>query len=143
MGLDAAEEVASTPVRSWADVKAGLNTTPDERYFKEGSVWWVAVGENIGVEINGKSERYSRPVVILRKLSSRGFIGVPLTSKEHTESWYVPFEFQGRKEYACVHQIRSFSAKRLYGRLGVLSVEDLRKIRDGVLSLLDKGKSKE
>lgn len=139
MGLDAAEEVVSTPVRSWADVKAGLNTTSDERIFSEGDVYWAAVGENIGVEINGKNSRYSRPVVILRKLSPKGFIGVPLTSRGHSGSWYIPFEFQGRAEYACVHQMRSMSTKRLYERMGRLSDEDLRRIRIGALSLFSGG----
>ena len=30
----------------------------------DGEVWWVAVGENVGVEINGKSEYFSRPVLV-------------------------------------------------------------------------------
>lgn len=46
----------------------------------EGEVWWVAIGENVGVEINGKSRYFSRPVIVFRKLSHLGFMGIPLST---------------------------------------------------------------
>ena len=38
-------------------------------FVSDGDIWWVCFGENIGSEINGKSIYFSRPAVILKKLS--------------------------------------------------------------------------
>lgn len=121
----------------WNGVKEDFHCTPSKKLqlVRDGEVWWVGVGENVGVEINGKSEYFSRPVLVLKKLSRYGFMGVPLTSQSHEGSWYVPFEFQGRIETAVVAQARVFSVARLYGRLGQVPDSDLKKVREGFLSL--------
>ena len=43
----------------WFELKESHTTgrVPDTR---EGEVWWCAVGENVGVEINGKSKTFAR-----------------------------------------------------------------------------------
>lgn len=51
-------------------------------------MWWCAVGENVGVEIDGKSEKYSRPVIVLKKHTNRCFTGVPLTSQPLSKQDY-------------------------------------------------------
>ena len=33
--------------------------------FKERDIFWVSIGQNIGYEQNGKSDIFSRPVLIL------------------------------------------------------------------------------
>lgn len=75
----------------WIVVKSDLHNKSTLRDIKEGNIYWCAVGENVGVEINGKSETFARPVVIMKKLSKFGFMGIPLTSQSHSGSWYVPF----------------------------------------------------
>lgn len=84
----------------WMGIKSQINNNAPKRAFKEGEVWWSAVGENIGVEIDGKSKKYSRPVLIFKKHSSLFFTGIPLTSQSHDGSWYAKFEFQGKTEFA-------------------------------------------
>lgn len=56
----------------WIIVKSDLHTKAVMRNIKDGEVYWCAVGENIGVEINGKSETFAHPVVVLKKLSQYG-----------------------------------------------------------------------
>ena len=105
---------------------------------RNGEIWWVGIGENVGVEINGKSEYFSRPVLVLKKLSRYGFMGVPLTSQPHKGSWYVPFRFQERVEIAVLSQVRVFSVTRLYRRIGQVPDSDLEKVREGFLNLYSK-----
>ena len=83
----------------WNVMKEELHNAPDDklRPIRNGEVWWVGIGENVGIEINGKSEYFSRPVLVLKKLSRFGFMGIPLTSQRHEGQWYVEFEFQGRR----------------------------------------------
>ena len=122
----------------WIVVKSDLHEKSVVRNIKEGDIYWCAVGENVGVEINGKSETFARPVVILKKLSRYGFMGIPLTSQPHDGSWYIPFIFKQQREYAVLAQARVFSVSRLYKKMGMLPHSDLEIIRDGFHALFCK-----
>ena len=119
----------------WIEIKEDIHFEGVERSIREGEVWWCALGENVGVEINGKNEEFSRPVVIMKKLSKYGFMGVPLTSQKHKGSWYVPFTFKNWREYAVLAQARVMSVYRLYDKMGTLPMSDLEKIRRGFVRL--------
>ena len=121
----------------WADVKKTIHDKGKIPSVKEGEVWWSGIGENVGIEINGKSSRFSRPVVIMRKLSRDGFMGVPLTSQSKTGTWYVEIDFLNSKQYAAICQARVFSVNRLYDRMGTLPDSDLRKIKEGFRKLYE------
>lgn len=101
----------------------------------DGEVWWVAVGENVGIEINGKSKYFSRPVLIFKKLSHLGFMGIPLSTQKHNGSWYVNFEFQDKNICAALSQAKVFSSARLYSRLGQIAEDDMLKIKNGFRKL--------
>ena len=122
--------------RGWIKLKAKLHFSRRICAIKDGDVWWCAVGENVGTEINGKSETFARPVLVLRKLSKYNFIGVPLTSKNHNGSWYVSFSFKNRKQTAVLSQIRNFSVSRLYNKMGVVPKTDLDLVKRGLINLI-------
>lgn len=119
----------------WFHLKPAIHYKGVYRDFKEGDVWWCAMGENVGVEINGKNEEFSRPVLVLRKLSRFGFMGVPLTSQKHQGTWYVPFEFKNREQIAVLAQARVLSVFRLYKKMGTVPDSDLELVRDGFRKL--------
>ena len=97
--------------------------------IKEGEIWWVAIGENIGVEVNGKSEYFTRPVLVLKTLSPYGFMGLPLTTKSHGGTWYLRNRSSTKRSYFALSQARIFSTKRVFGRFGTISNDELRYIR--------------
>ncbi|MBR2998318.1 type II toxin-antitoxin system PemK/MazF family toxin [Candidatus Saccharibacteria bacterium] len=121
--------------KQWMGVKAYINNSNAIRSIKDGDVWWAAVGENVGVEIDGKNSRYSRPIVILKKLNNLISIAVPLTTKEHNGTWYQKFTFQGKTQTAVLSQTRPISTARLYTRIGRLSRGDLRNLRSAYIRL--------
>lgn len=96
-----------------------------------GWFWQWGVGKNVGIEINGKSEKFSHPVIIYKKLSAFGFLGIPMSTQQHTGSWYVPFDFWGKRSVAVLSQVRTISTMRLYRRMGELDEIDFKKVRDG------------
>ena len=51
----------------WMGVKRRIHNSGIIRTIEEGEIWWAAVGENVGVEIDGKNEKYSRPVLVQTK----------------------------------------------------------------------------
>lgn len=122
---------------AWFPLKEQKHNAKPEKIPKvtEGEVWWLAVGENVGVEINGKSEYFSRPVLVFKKLSHLGFMGVPLSTKGHNGSWYVNFSFQESEVCAVLSQAKTFSAARLYNRLGQITEDDMAKVKNGFRSL--------
>ena len=129
-------ETDSKRFPEWLKVKAALDRTGRLTGFSNGQVWWAAIGENVGVEINGKSKFFSRPVLIYKKLSKFGFLGIPLTFQKHGGSWYVSFIFQGKASYAALSQIRVLSVSRLYrAPVGKVSQADFKKICRGVDNL--------
>ena len=120
----------------WMSIKSSLNRSGKVTNFSEGQIWWAAIGKNIGVEIDGKHDDYSRPVVIFKKLSRLCFFAIPLTSQPHTGSWYVDFVFKGKQQYAVLSQIRIMSVSRLYNRMGKLSAGDYKKIKTGFKKII-------
>ncbi len=115
----------------WNELKKRTNRSGRIPTIKEGEIWWCAVGKNVGVEINGKNEAFSRPVLVFKKLSRFGFMGIPLTSQSHEGDWYVPFIFQGKISTAVLAQARTCSVLRLYCRMGTLSESDFGLVVDG------------
>lgn len=115
----------------WNKVKKNTHDSTRLPAIKEGEIWWCAIGENIGVEINGKSGFFSRPVLVFKKLSRFGFMGIPLTSQQHKGDWYVPFVFQNKISIAVLSQMRNFSVLRLYRRMGTLPESDFGLVVEG------------
>lgn len=104
-------------------------------HVSEGEIWWASVGENVGSEINGKSDLFSRPVIIYRKLAHGFFFVIPTTSQQKTGSWFVPFRQRGKDMVVCLHQARSIDYRRLSSKLGELDAGDLLRIQVGFRDL--------
>jgi mRNA interferase MazF len=120
----------------WIGLKEKIHTTSvGPLYFKEGEIWWCAIGENIGVEINGKGKMFSRPIFVYKKLSKAGFIGIPLSTQSKEGTWYISFSFQNKNIVANLAQVRFFSTFRLYKKMGALDDSDIGKIKSGFLRL--------
>ena len=122
--------------RLWIVLKERLHETGHRPpLVSEGDIWWASVGENVGSEINGKSNLFSRPVVILKKLSHGFYFVVPTTTRERSGSWFVPFRQQARAMVACLHQARSLDHRRLSSKLGAMDDEDFERVKAGFRNL--------
>ena len=119
----------------WMELKEELHFGESGPKINDGDIWWCALGENVGVEINGKSSRFSRPVLIMKRLSGLGFMGIPLTSQRKTGSWYTEFKFLDKKQFAALCQARVLSVSRLYAKIGQISESDLILIRKAFCEL--------
>src|SRR5208282_4436332 len=51
----------------WNEIKKATNAADEAArlYFREGEIWWVRLGHNVGYEADGKSREFTRPVVVL------------------------------------------------------------------------------
>jgi mRNA-degrading endonuclease toxin of MazEF toxin-antitoxin module len=105
-------------------------------FIKEREVWWTAVGVNIGSEIDGKNELFERPVLIIKKLHTTKFLGVPLTSQEKTGNYFVPVGYGSSSGVAVLIDVRVFSSKRLLRKVGKISIEDSLRVKKELKALL-------
>ena len=97
----------------WNAKKKELDVNKRCLFFKEGEVWWCAIGVNIGEEMFGKGADFRRPVLIFKRINKNSCIVLPITSKEHLGSWYYPILVQGEARWIMLSQIRFISANRL------------------------------
>jgi mRNA interferase MazF len=111
----------------------GINHVPP--LVSERDIWWASIGENVGSEINGKSDLFSRPVIILKKLSHGFYFVIPTTTQVREGSWYAPFRQQGKEMIACLHQARAIDYRRLSSRLGKIDGDDFERVKDGFRKL--------
>ena len=120
----------------WIKIKRRIHFKGSLRTINDGDIWWCRIGENVGNEICGKGKDFLRPVIIIHKLTRYNFIGVPLTSKEHSGSWYIEFEFKEKKQFAVVSQVENISTYRLHHKMGEVPQTDLDKVLIGLCNLL-------
>lgn len=120
----------------WLSLKEKIhNNTYKPPLFREGEIWWCSIGENVGSEINGKSNLFSRPVLVYKKLSSNTFLGIPTSSQFKQGSWYVPITFKKDKSIVILSQIRILDYKRLSTKIGHLDSSDFKSVKIGFKKL--------
>ena len=123
--------------QKWINKKIELHARLNTPSFKIKEVFWCAMGENVGDEENGKSELFSRPVLVMRKFNSNLFWGLPLTTQNKQNPYYLKISFIGREQSVIITQLRLMDAKRLYGQaIGKISSSDFEKVRQAIKNLL-------
>ncbi len=128
--------------KKWFYLKIGLYHKKNILFFKERELWWCSLGVNIGEEIFGKGEKFTRPVLIFKKFTSNSFLGLPLTSQDKKGSWYVEIRQKGRKSRVMLNQARSLDKKRLTKRIGTLDDTDFQKVQKQFLELYGSNQKK-
>lgn len=120
----------------WFGLKERLHGTDHKPPFvSEREIWWVSLGENVGSEMNGKSDRFSRPALILKKLAHGFYLIAPTTTQPHEGSWYAHIRFEEQDEYVCLHQIRTIDYRRLHSKLGQIDTNEFKKTKESFKKL--------
>jgi len=120
----------------WMGLKERIHTTEHKPpYVSERDMWWASLGENVGSEMNGKSRRFSRPVLILKKLAHSFYLVAPTTTQPQKGSWYVHVRLGEKDEYVCLNQIRTIDYRRLSSKLGQIDTDNFEKVKEGFQKL--------
>lgn len=121
---------------TWNNLKKKLDQRAALPSFKEREIWWCSVGINVGYEENGKSELFSRPVLILRKFNNHIFLGIPLTSVMKDNKFYFPINFAEKTSCLLLSQLRVFEGKRLTKMKGKISHQQFSEVRNLVSKIV-------
>ncbi len=95
------------------------------------------MGVNIGSEIDGKGVSFTRPALIIHSIGSYLALVVPMSTKIKNVVGYLPFQWKGKSTSLCVHQIRIISQKRVLSRLGRISENRLREVKQSLAEFYD------
>jgi len=117
---------------AWNFVKKRLDGEDRKVYIRAGEIRWVSFGVNVGSEIDGKGESFTRPALVLHVIGSHLALIAPMSTKVKDVVGYIPFVWKGRTTALCVHQIRIVSQKRILARKGRISVGKLRQVKKQV-----------
>ena len=111
----------------WNKLKKNIDAR-NPIYVSEREIWFCSVGLNVGSEQSGKHKLFERPVLVIKTVTSNTFIGAPLTSNKKNGSWYV--EIQSTSSSAIISQIKLFDTRRLARKIGVVSIEEFKIIKN-------------
>ena len=74
---------------------------------------------------------------MIRKFNSNLFWGLPLTTQNKQNPYYLKITFMGREQSVIITQLRLMDTKRLYGQaIGKISSSDFEKVRQAIKNLL-------
>jgi mRNA interferase MazF len=77
-----------------------------------------SLGKNVGFEQNGNGARFSRPLLVIKKINNHMFWCVPLSTKQKSFDFYYNFtDPNEQKVSAILAQLRLISIKRLKRKL--------------------------
>ncbi|MEN9604725.1 MAG: hypothetical protein RJB39_410 [Candidatus Parcubacteria bacterium] len=87
-------------------------------YFAEGDIWWIKLGLNIGIEINGKGEHFTRPVLIIKKYNQYSFLCAPLSTRMNLNKYRIILcEINNKISVVNLSQLRNVDSKRLVRKI--------------------------
>lgn len=116
---------------SWNDVKKVVDGNMTVR-VREGEVRWLAMGVNVGSEIDGKGAHFTRPALVVHCIGDKLTLIIPLTTSNKNIPGYLPFEWKGRKDNLCLHQMKIVSTKRLLNRVAKISDTKLKAVKEAI-----------
>lgn len=105
----------------WHQEKKRLNGASSKVLFQERDIWWCKLGLNIGYEQDGNPYLFTRPVVILRKMSADTALVVPLTTRMPRGEYEMDLGIiAGRSSTALLQQLRFVDRRRFTKKIGKL-----------------------
>ncbi|OHA89944.1 MAG: hypothetical protein A3F53_02460 [Candidatus Zambryskibacteria bacterium RIFCSPHIGHO2_12_FULL_48_10] len=123
--------------QSWHKEKSVLHEDKIRPFFHEREVWFASLGVNVGFEIDGKHEKFMRPVIVLRKFNNETLWGLPLTKNPKQGKYYFSFSLADREiSTANLSQIRLIDSKRLQYKIGDMPEKDFTEVKEKLRQLL-------
>ncbi len=114
----------------WSFIKNRIHHQEKFQHPKVGEIWWCSIGMNIGTEIYGKGNDFTRPVLVINAEGSESFIGIPLSSKIRNTKYSYTIKTNDNKLHTVLfYQIRNFDKRRLVRRVYTLSDSEMNHVR--------------
>ncbi|TKX32412.1 type II toxin-antitoxin system PemK/MazF family toxin [Campylobacter aviculae] len=119
----------------WNKHKKKLNNIKLTKKAKVKKIYWLSLGLNVGAEVYGKDEFFTRPVLVLNSFYNGTFLGIPLSSKTKNKKGFLFHKFKDNKgtlQVALLGQMRVFDTKRIRTYIGKINNDDFEKIKNKI-----------
>ena len=119
----------------WNNIKKRTQKKEFKLTVKPREIYWVKIGKNRGSEEHGKDKDFTRPVIIIRRLTYDLFLGVPLTTTIKNNDYFHSFSYINKTRgkidnSAMILQLKTFSIKRVMNKIGKINKDDFEIIVD-------------
>lgn len=112
----------------WAKVAEEVEKRERKTDIKQGAIYWANLGVNIGSELVGKGNDFSRPVLVLEKFNQRMVLAMPITSQIYNRRGYCEIVVAGKMERLVLEQARPVDILRIGDFLDEVAPDELEKI---------------
>ena len=113
-----------------------MHEKKERPHFHEREVCFASLGVNVGFEIDGKGEKFMRPIIVIKKFNNESLWGLPLTKNPKKGKYYFSFSFkEGQSSTANLSQIRLVDSKRLQYKIGNISEKDFKEVKEKLRQL--------
>lgn len=86
--------------------------------------------------MNGKSDFFTRPVLILKRFNKNIFFGIPLSTQIKDGNFFFTFNLNDEKSNALLVQGKTFDVKRLEKKIGMISKDEFSELKIKLKELL-------
>lgn len=121
---------------NWNERKKSLNKVKLIRRVSVKKIYWLSIGLNIGAEVYGKNEFFTRPVLVINSFYNGTFLGIPLSSKTKNKKGFLFHKFKDNKgalQVALLGQMRVFDTKRIKTYIGKINDKDFEMIKNKIV----------
>lgn len=95
------------------------------------------MGTNVGVEVDGKGNEHSRPIIVIKGFNKNSFLAVALTGRKKKGDYYMYLgKIEGREASVNLSQIRIFDTKRLIKKIGMLEENKFKELLEKIKKIL-------
>jgi mRNA interferase MazF len=120
----------------WNNVKKRLDKKP-LKSVRRGEIRWVVLGTNVGSESDGKGDSFTRPVLVIKVVSHRFVLIVPMFTKPSYINKNISLYWRQESSYLAINQIKIISTKRILDRKGRISERKLKNIKNKIREFYD------
>lgn len=87
------------------------------------------MGQNIGVETNGKNQGFERPALVIKVFNQNSALIAPISSKIKSDKYKVEFvNGEGEENIVNLSQLKTISSQRFIRKIGDMKEIDFAKI---------------
>ena len=115
----------------WNGKKKQIQSESSAPFCHTREVWWCSLGVNVGFEQDGTGEHFDRPVVVIRGFNEKIFLGVALTGRKRSGTFYFPVgRIEDREASAILSQVRLIDTKRLVRKITTLDEAVFKELKE-------------
>jgi mRNA interferase MazF len=117
-------------------LKIHQKVLPNDFHINLGELWWCYLGENIGVEADGKGASFLRPVLIVRVFNRQHLWVAPVTKQAAKNIFHFSIPSFSQDSVVMCSQLRTVSSLRLFRYIGIVNNNDLDDVVQRLVHLL-------